>query len=106
MQEKRRAPRYVLDPNTGTLSLSEGYRHLVIVRNVSATGMMLELSLEESLDDLSTGDVIMLETPPSEVGETLANRQGVVRWIDGERFGVEFTEPVERLPELSPLINA
>ncbi|MGE4556403.1 MAG: PilZ domain-containing protein [Desulfovibrionaceae bacterium] len=100
--EKRQHPRFTLDPNTGTLTAPGGYRHLCRVRNISASGLMLELSLLDEATDFEVGDLISIETPPDRLEEMLKDARGEIVWVRGDLLGVRFTkEP----PQDSPLLR-
>jgi hypothetical protein len=93
-QEKRQHPRFSLDPNTGTLTAAGGYRHLCRVVNISASGVMLELSLLDEVTDLQVGDFIAIEAPPEDMEDVLEGVQGEVMWVRGESLGIRFTREV------------
>lgn len=102
-REKRRHPRFSLDPNTGTLTTPEGYRHLCRVQNISASGLMLELSLLDEVTDLEVGDLVSIETPPDRLEELLQGVQGEIIWVRGDSLGVRFKKELPfDAPPLAP----
>ncbi|WP_095011625.1 helix-turn-helix domain-containing protein [Tsuneonella mangrovi] len=81
--ERREAPRRILRLGiTGRTSGSDGAQ-AATVRNISATGMLIECATE-----LSTGDSIAVILP--EAGE----REAHVVWAEAPMFGCQFSEPL------------
>jgi PilZ domain len=73
-----------------------------IVGGISGEGRVLDLTvpgcLIESPLSPQKGDSLALRVKMSQVGSTFRVTRGVVRWVHGRRFGVEFIEmdPLER----------
>lgn len=72
-------------------------RHRILLR---ATLYSVHGELNGVLLDVSEGGAMLNASPPLPIGcKLLLERQnlevpGIVRWIDGNRFGIQFDEPI------------
>lgn len=65
-----------------------------IVRNISDTGAMIETDLH-----LRVGDTLAIELPAH------GKRTGIVRWVNGVRAGIEFTQAMTLGQDADPRLT-
>jgi hypothetical protein len=93
-RERRNATRVPLAVDFCLLKMDEDTNVLCIPRNISATGILLDLTLEPDLWNLVPGDVVVLDNFPETMHQLITSREGEVVWTRQGLCGVRFFSPL------------
>ncbi len=93
-RERRQATRIPLAVDFCLLNVDEDTRILCVPRNISATGILLDLSLEPYTRGLTCGDVVVLDNFPDSMHHLLTAREGEVVWTREGLCGIRFLFPL------------
>ncbi|EPR44466.1 type IV pilus assembly PilZ [Desulfovibrio sp. X2] len=92
--ERRAAPRVVLDVEVRCTVVGKGGECEHLVRDLSLSGALLELSPDMPQPVFRKGEKVMLMPQEGLVGELMGTRKAEIVWCSGRRFGICFTKPL------------
>lgn len=92
--ERRAATRIPLAVDFCLLHLDSDTRILCVPRNISATGILLDISLDPEVEGIAPGDVVVLDNFPESMHHLLTSREGEVVWTQQGLCGIHFFTPI------------
>lgn len=96
--DKRREKRIALEVDFCILSHSDA-RYPGVLRNVSLTGMMIELAEADAKGLLAPGARIVLEDFPEPLRAHARRKDAQIVWVRDSELGVRFETPLDIPPD-------